>query len=133
MFFKCTRPYNPMALCTLWCYNPLPRKLYFSCPTHPLIPEEDHLWQYPPEDSIQHLQQATYPSLGDNSMMAGPSWDSPAVKGQDGLATLSTVLSATEPPVTSYTCVKSVAPVTAPASAPAGTVWLPKPTPWTPL
>ena len=23
-FFKCTRPYNPMALCTLWCYNPLP-------------------------------------------------------------------------------------------------------------
>ena len=66
-------------------------------------------------------------------MMVGPSWDSPAVKGQDGLATLSTALSATEPPVTSYTCVKSVAPVTAPASAPARTVWLPKPTPWTPL
>ena len=63
--------------------------------------------------------------------MAGPSWDSPAVKGQDGLAMLSTALSATEPPVTSYTCVKSVAPVTAPASAPAGTVWLTKPTPWT--
>ena len=80
----------------------------------------------------QHPTPSTS-NISQPGVMAGPSWDSPAVKGQDGLATLSTALSATEPPVTSYTCVKSVAPVTAPASAPAGTVWLPKRTPCTPL
>ena len=56
-------------------------------------------------------------------MMADPSWDSLAVKDHDRLATPLTAPSAVAPPVTSYTCVKSVVPATVTASAPAGTVW----------
>ena len=60
-------------------------------------------------------------------------WNNQAAKGHGGLATLSTALTAVVLPVPSYTSVKSAVPATVPASVPTGTVWLPKPTPWTPL
>ena len=64
-------------------------------------------------------------------MMADLSWDSLAIKGHDRLATPLTAPFAVAPPVTSYTCMKSVVPATVPASAPAEMVRLPKLLPWT--
>ena len=91
-----------------------------------------HLCQLLPEDNTHHSPQVLYQNL-DNSVTEDQRWHSQGAYSHNGLATPSTIQSATVLPVSSYTSVKYVEPTTVPGSVPTGTVSLSKPTPWTPL
>ena len=115
--------------------QPTIQKIVFFVPNLCQNPQEDtihHLHQLPMEDNTHHLPQVVCPSL-DNLTTADHPWHNQAANGQEGLAMPSTVQSAAVFPVTSYTSVKYVEPVTVPGPVPTGTVPLSKPTPWTPL
>ena len=118
-------PPRPIGLMSTVVQQPTIQKIVFFVPN--LCPNSGeannhHLCQQPLEDTTH---QVTYPR--------DLPWNSQAAKGHGGLAMLSTTPTAVVFPVPSYTCVKSVAPAIVPASVPTKTVWLSKPTPWTPL
>ena len=135
MLFRYSGSHDQMALCSHVVRQPTIQKIVFFVPNLCQKPQEDtihYLRQLPLEDNTQHSLQVVYPSLY-NLMTADQPWHNQATNSQERLAMPSTIQSAAVFPVTSYTSIKYVEPVTVPGPIPTGTVPISKPTLWTSL